>query len=180
MAEHLSKPGQVLDREHEWAMLSEFVSDPGPLRLAIVSGRRRHGKSFLLGALTRQAGGLMLTAVQEEGRVPALRRFTEAMAAHAGVHPGALRLNDWRDVLTSALDVANRAPGAPLVVIDELPYLLQNSPEIPGYLQLLYDRSQAGGAPGYLRRDQDMLRSRSPVITVADPVIRLSLVTSPR
>src|SRR5690606_32751881 len=39
-------------------------------------------------------------------------------------------------------------PGHPLLVIDELPYLLQHSPEIPGLLQLLYDRSQSGKAPG--------------------------------
>lgn len=149
MPEHLAKPGEVLDREHEWAMLREFVQDPTPpLRIAIISGRRRYGKSFLLQALTQAVGGLFLTAVQEEGRVPALRRFTEAIAAHAGVRPGALRLTDWRDVLSSALDVVNRAPGSPLLVIDELPYLLQHSPEISGYLQLLYDQSQVGAAPG--------------------------------
>ncbi|MFD5317093.1 ATP-binding protein [Streptomyces sp. NPDC127098] len=143
------KPGQLLDREHEWALLNDFLADPAPeLRLAILSGRRRNGKSFLLEALTEAVGGLYLTAVQEEGRVPALHRFTEAIAAHAGVRPGAMRLDDWRDVLTAALDVVNRAPGAPLVVIDELPYLLQHSPEIPGFLQLLYDQSQSAKAPG--------------------------------
>jgi hypothetical protein len=36
------------------------------------------------------------------------------------------------------------------VVIDELPYLLRHSPEIPGLLQHLYDESQFGqpDAPG--------------------------------
>ncbi|WP_163571832.1 ATP-binding protein [Fodinicola feengrottensis] len=33
-------------------------------------------------------------------------------------------------------------------MIDELPYLLQHSPEVPGFLQLLYDQSQFGKAPG--------------------------------
>ncbi|WP_367668921.1 ATP-binding protein [Streptomyces sp. DT2A-34] len=80
--------------------------------------------------------------------MPALHRFTEAIAAHAGVRPGAMRLDDWRDVLTAALEVVNRASGAPLIVIDELPYLMQHSPEIPGFLQLLYDQSQSGKAPG--------------------------------
>ncbi|GAA1004175.1 ATPase AAA [Acrocarpospora pleiomorpha] len=145
----LAKPDTVLDREHPWELLRDFVSDPAPqLRLAIVSGRRRHGKSFLLQALTGACGGLYLTAVQEEGRVPALRRFTEAIAAHAGLPAGALRLTDWREVLTTALEVAGRAEGAPLVVIDELPYLMQHSPEVPGFLQLLYDQSQAGQGPG--------------------------------
>lgn len=101
----------MLDRDHDWALLTDFLADPAPeLRLAIVSGRRRIGKSFLLEALTTAVGGLYLSAVQEEGRVPALRRFTEAIAAHAGVRAGALRLDDWRDVLTTALDVVHQHP----------------------------------------------------------------------
>jgi DNA-binding transcriptional ArsR family regulator len=149
MADQPVKPKRLLDRNHEWKLLSRFISDPADqLRLAIVSGRRRNGKSFLLEALTEAVGGLYLTAVQEEGQVPALRRFSELIAAHAGVRPGALRLDGWQDVLATALDVVNRAPGASLLVIDELPYLLQHSPEVPGFLQLLYDQSQSGRAPG--------------------------------
>lgn len=150
MPEHVApKPGRLLDRDPEWALLNDFVSDPAPeLRLAIVSGRRRNGKSFLLDALTEVRGGLYLSAVQEEGRAPALHRFTEAIAAHAGVRPAALHLDGWRDVLSVALDVVARAPGAPLIVIDELPYLLQHSPEITGLLQLIYDESQHGRGPG--------------------------------
>src|SRR5215217_253504 len=129
MATRYAKPAELLDRVHEWDLLNEFLADPSPqLRLGIVSGRRRYGKSFLLQALIRQAGGLFLTAVSEEGRLAALRRFTESIAAHAGIRSDALRLNDWRDVLTTALDVVKRAPGAPLIVIDELPYLLRHSP----------------------------------------------------
>ncbi|MEV4110424.1 ATP-binding protein [Nonomuraea sp. NPDC049695] len=75
----------------------------------------------------------------------ALRRFTEAIAAHAGLRPGTLRLTDWREVLTNALDVAARQAAIPLVVIDELPYLLQHSPEVPGLIQQLYDEHQRGG-----------------------------------
>lgn len=149
MAEQLTKPERLLDRDREWNMLREFVSEPAEqLRLAIVSGRRRNGKSFLLEALTEAMGGLYLTAVQEEGQVLARQRFSELIAAHAGVRPGALRLDGWQDVLATALDVVNRAPGASLLVIDELPYLLQHSPEVPGFLQLLYDQSQSGRAPG--------------------------------
>jgi uncharacterized protein len=143
------KPEDVRARDHEWSLLTGFVADPATrLRLAIVSGRRRNGKSFLLEALAEACGGLYLSAVQEEGRAPALRRFTEAIAAHAGVRPDALHLGDWRDVLTVALEVVARAPGAPLIVIDELPYLLEHSPEITGFLQLIYDQSQRNRAPG--------------------------------
>ncbi|HWE91254.1 MAG TPA: ATPase [Pseudonocardiaceae bacterium] len=98
--------------------------------------------------MTEAVGGLYLTAVQEEGRVLALQRFSAAIASHAGVRPGALRLDGWQDLLATALDVVNRAQGASLLVIDEFPYLLQHSPEVPGFLQLLYDQSQSGKAPG--------------------------------
>lgn len=60
---------------------------------------------------------------------------------------GSLRLTDWRDGLTNALDVTARSPH-PLLVIDELSYLLQHSPEIPGLLQQLYDECRRGARPG--------------------------------
>lgn len=144
----VEKPGHVLNREREWKLLSEFITDPAPqMRLAIVSGRRRSGKSYLLEALAKETGGLYVTAVQEEGRLPALQRFTQSVARAAGVPSSTLRFEDWEDALTTALDVTARQ-GFPLLVIDELPYLLQHSPEIPGLLQLLYDRSQSGGEIG--------------------------------
>jgi AAA+ ATPase superfamily predicted ATPase len=144
----MEKPQHVLNRDREWKLLSEFVADPSPqMRLAIVSGRRRSGKSYLLEALANEAGGLYVTAVQEEGRIPALQRFTRSVARVAGVPSSTLRFDDWEDALTTALDVTAR-DGSKLLVIDELPYLLQHSPEIPGLLQLLYDRSQSGEGSG--------------------------------
>ncbi len=62
------KPEDVVDRDREWDLLAEFVTDPDPaMRLGIVSGRRRHGKSYLLQALCERVGGLYVTAVREEG-----------------------------------------------------------------------------------------------------------------
>ncbi|WP_367668920.1 hypothetical protein [Streptomyces sp. DT2A-34] len=58
MPGQLSKPERLLDRDHEWALLSDFLDDPATeLRLAAVSGRRRNGQSFLLEALTEAVGG---------------------------------------------------------------------------------------------------------------------------
>ncbi|MFD4144389.1 ATP-binding protein [Streptomyces sp. NPDC058572] len=144
----LDKPVDVVGRDREWGLLAEFLADPDPaMRLGIVSGRRRHGKSYLLEALSEQVGGLYVTAVREEGRLPAIRRFSDTVAAHAGLRPGSLRLVDWRDVLSNALEVTARSRH-PLLVIDELPYLLQHSPEIPGLLQQLYDERQRGARGG--------------------------------
>jgi hypothetical protein len=146
----LGKPADMVDRDREWASLTDFVTGGGPkLKLGIVSGRRRHGKSFLLQHLARLFDGLYLTAVEEDGRAAALRRFSAAIARRSGLPVSAVEMNDWEPLLRSALTVARRTSAVPLVVIDELPYLLRHSPEIPGLLQHLYDESQFGdpGAP---------------------------------
>jgi hypothetical protein len=149
--ERMAKPADMLDRDREWASLVGFVAGgEAKLRIGIVSGRRRHGKSFLLQHLAREVGGLYLTAVEEDSRTSALRRFSAAVAAHSGLPTSAVAMDDWEPLLRSSLTVARRTSATPLVVIDELPYLLRHSPEIPGLLQHIYDESQFGrlDAPG--------------------------------
>ncbi|OIV38643.1 ATPase [Mangrovactinospora gilvigrisea] len=141
------KPARVQHRDREWAMLAEFAARAGDsLRIAVVSGRRRYGKSFLLQALTEAMGGLYITAVQEDGARAAKDRIAQALASHSGLPTDALRIEDWDQLLRTVFQVAGRGPGAPLVVIDEFPYLLQHSPEIPGLLQRIYDEGQFGTA----------------------------------
>jgi len=71
----MERPADLFDREAEWSDLADFVHQPGPgIRLALVSGRRRQGKSFLLRRLTEVTGGFYYQAVEEE-RSQALRSF---------------------------------------------------------------------------------------------------------
>ncbi len=141
--ESLVKPATVVDRVREWQLLTDFLADPAPaMRLGVVSGRRRHGKSYLLRALVDAAGGFYFTAAREEGRVVALRRFARAVAEYAGLEPDSLEFADWNNALTNAVQVCARRGGHRLMVLDELPYLLDHSREIPGILQLLYDDDQ--------------------------------------
>ncbi|MEV4171619.1 ATP-binding protein [Nonomuraea sp. NPDC049709] len=132
--------------------MTQFIQHPDPhLRLGVVSGRRRVGKSFLLRALAETAGGLYVSAVAEEGVVAARRRLAAEIARYAGV-PGELITDaGWESLLATAIELTSgrggKAPG--VLVIDELPYWMAHSPELPGLLQLLYDQSQAGqGVPG--------------------------------
>jgi AAA+ ATPase superfamily predicted ATPase len=148
----VNKPAYLLDRVEQWAALGRFLDRGGPrLRIGLVSGRRRHGKSFLLRALAEVRGGLYVTAVQEEGARAAKERFCEAIAVHAGLPAGSVQLGDWEQILRTALDVVARhaldAGGAPLLVIDEFPYLLAHSPELPSLLQHIYDEAQLGETP---------------------------------
>lgn len=141
-----SKPANVFDREHEWNDLAAFATDGAPgLRIGIVRGRRRHGKSFVLEHLCRAVGGAYVLALQES-RLMALNRFSDALAGRLGFSVG--RFEDWVSALDGAVDGLAQA-GVALLVLDEFPYLVANSPELPSVLQALYDRRGpgSGGLP---------------------------------
>lgn len=149
-------PGHVLFRDEEWTKLTRFAHhDNGALRIGVVSGRRRLGKSYLLRALCEELGGTYLLAVQEDSRPAAQARVVEMIARTRGLPAGTLRLgDDWAAILRLLLQPhtgTGKVP--PLVVLDELPYLLRHSPELPGLLQSLYDeaRYEVGAGRATLR-----------------------------
>lgn len=143
----MNKPDGVFDREQEWSDLTRFLTSPGSgMRLGVVYGRRRQGKSFLLRRLVQEAGGLYMMAVEEERRL-ALERFAGTAAQTLfGVPASNLVFDTWENALRSAIvalpRVARHAGTAPVLVIDELPHILRHSPEVPSLLQLLYDESR--------------------------------------
>jgi AAA+ ATPase superfamily predicted ATPase len=149
------RPEDLFDRVSEWSNLSNFASAQQPgLRLAIVSGRRRQGKSFLLRRLARSTGALYHQA-QEVERFQALARFADDVGVGLGIGRGQLHFGDWETALRAALAYPERGSGAVpspgasgsrrILVIDELPYLLAHSPEIPSVLQEIYDESHDEG-----------------------------------
>lgn len=137
----------MFDRDQEWSDLVRLLQSPGPgMRLGVVYGRRRQGKSFLLRRLVKAAGGLYVMAAEEERRL-ALERFASAAAQPLfGMPAGNLAFGNWEDALRSVLAAlpraARRSDTAPVLVIDELPHILKHSPELPSVLQLLYDESR--------------------------------------
>lgn len=142
----MRRPADLFDREAEWRELAEFATSAGPgIRLALVRGRRRQGKSFLLRRLAAAAGGFYLQAVEEERR-QALSSFGAALGRHLGVPGGRLELTDWDDAARALAELPRG--GRPVVaVLDEFPYLLAHSPELPSVLQRVIDRSRDGGPP---------------------------------
>ena len=59
----VSKPEHIFDRAREWEGLVQFATSSGAdVRLGIVSGRRRQGKTYLLDATANTFGGLFFTA----------------------------------------------------------------------------------------------------------------------
>lgn len=131
---NIAKPAEVFDREWEWESLAGFARGVKVPRLGIVSGRRRQGKSYLLRRICDHPDldGLYVLA-QEQTRHVALRQFADAMARRLGLD-ASIRFPGWDEALRFLLA---RAPA--LLVIDEFPYLLQHSPELPSVIQALYD-----------------------------------------
>ncbi|MFG1703685.1 ATP-binding protein [Nonomuraea sp. M3C6] len=134
------KPDGVFDRAHEWDDLVQFTGDPAPgLRIGVVRGRRRHGKSFLLEHLCEAVNGVYTVALRQS-RTMALARFSDSLSQSLGYQLG--NFPNWVVALDTAVDALSRRPGAhpPLLVLDEFPYLADHSPELPSAIQALYDQ----------------------------------------
>jgi uncharacterized protein len=143
------RPSDLFDRTDEWEELTRLATSDAPgMRVAVVSGRRRHGKSYLLRRLAHATDGLYHQARELE-RPLALDQFALDVGDHLDLDPDSLRFESWESALRVALGM-RRAPrpgrrtprGARVLVIDELPYLLAHAPEISSVLQLLYDEAQ--------------------------------------
>lgn len=165
MSPALPRPADLFDRQREWDALSNFVTDSTPgLRIAIVYGRRRQGKSYPLRRLAAAAPGFYYQALEHEP-AQALAELGERLGAHLGV--GRLALASWDEAVAILGRLAPRTSGAlgttlfgatpvggggygvgpAVAIIDEFPYLLEKSPELPSLLQRAVDSSKESGSP---------------------------------
>ncbi len=140
----IPKPSRLHDREVEWDDLSRFASPHQPgLRLGIVYGRRRFGKTFLLRRFVEAMGGVYHLALSEERR-PGLDRFANSLSQQLQWAPPQM-FRDWSDAVGQAIDVLGvRGTRPQVLVIDEFPYLQQVSPDIDSSIQALLDEAAAG------------------------------------
>ncbi|GAB3225862.1 ATP-binding protein [Glycomyces halotolerans] len=128
----MEKPPEMFDRESEWAALDRFVSDDRPgATLGVVSGRRRQGKTFLLDAVVRAAGGFYFGAT-EAADAESLRRFGDSLTRFARPMT-AFHFADWFEAIDAVLALGRERPVP--VVIDEFPYLVRANSELPSILQ---------------------------------------------
>jgi hypothetical protein len=142
----LAKPSHMFDRDDEWSALARFATNRSPdVRLAVVSGRRRQGKTLLLTSLADATGGFFFAA-SETTEVDALRQFGAALADYAG-GAAAYHFNSWEE----ALDALFATVGDRLIVIDEFPYLVKASPSLPSLLQRALDPRGAARRGGLVR-----------------------------
>ncbi len=129
-----------LDRQEELGRLDRLARSKGG-GLAVLHGRRRLGKTRLLLEWCRRHEGLYLTADLSS---PDVQRRTLA-GAIASRFPGFADAEypDWTALLARLTRDARQAKWRGPVVIDELPYLVQSSPELPSILQRWIDHEAA-------------------------------------
>ena len=128
----------LIDRERELAALEGAAAARGG-QLAIVWGRRRVGKTYLLEAFSRERRSVYYTATSQSAPVE-LAAFTDAVREQLGSDglPAGYAFPDW----STALDfVADRAASQRLVVVlDEFPYLAGSTPGLESVVQRWWDQ----------------------------------------
>ncbi|MFT3713577.1 MAG: ATP-binding protein [Archangium sp.] len=125
-----------LNRKLEWAAL-DAARRRRDGALVVVSGRRRVGKTRLLIEWVRREGGVYFVADESS---PALQRryFAETLARRLPAFAD-VEYRDWRGLLSRLAVEAKRLRFTGPLVIDELPYLVASSPELPSVLQQWID-----------------------------------------
>lgn len=157
----IGKPADMFGRDREWSELVAFATDQrAHPTLAVVTGLRRQGKTFLLNALTEALGGLYFEAAPATER-ESLRMFGAAVGRRVGAGIQ-LDFGTWPEALDYLLSLAPHRSG--LVVLDEFPLLVKNGRGLPAQL------CRALAEPGYAS-DGRRSRTRLVVCGAATPAM---------
>ena len=127
------------DREDELQSLDRAWAAPGPV-LALVWGRRRTGKTRLLGKFVEGKRAIFYGATQQASptELAALGQATREALSPAGTD--LLALGDFPDWTTAFDYLADRSRTERLVVVlDEFPYLVETDPSLPSIIQRFWD-----------------------------------------
>ena len=135
------KPADLVGRDSEWELLSSMWNTPKP-ELVIVLGRRRVGKSYLLGRFAQAVGGLYYQATRrtEAEQLARLSRAIGDRFADSALQRG-VGFPDWEALFGYVTDRAGADPF--LLVLDEFPYLSDAAPALPSIVQGLWDHAWA-------------------------------------
>jgi AAA+ ATPase superfamily predicted ATPase len=168
---------EFINRHQEMQRLRRVV-DREQAALVVIWGRRRLGKSRLLAEWCQQVSGTYWVADES---APAIQRQYLAEALET-LFPGfaAVTYPDWTTLLTRLSDEAKRLKWPGPFVIDEFPYLISGSPELPSVLQKWVDREKREGGitlalSGSSQRMMldSVLNSDAPLFGRADEMFRL-------
>jgi AAA+ ATPase superfamily predicted ATPase len=138
----IEKPSELREREWEWETLVDFATKPDlGATLGLLYGRRRQGKTFMLELLSEATGGFMFTAPQQYGP-ESLHALSEAYQAYTDSVEA--DFTNWRAAVDALLRLGERDGKPTLVVLDEFPFLIENEPGLPSFIQIaMSPRSRA-------------------------------------
>lgn len=128
---------EFVDRIQEMQRLDRLLrSKEGSL--AVIWGRRRLGKTRLLLEWAAKHRGIYYVADESSASVQR-KYFTLALSS---AFPGFADVDypDWRSLFLRLAQEAKRLNWRGPLIIDELPYLIASSPELPSVLQGFVDR----------------------------------------
>lgn len=173
---------KFVNRQQELARLNRLVnSDEGGM--AVIWGRRRVGKTRLLLEWSDKHNGIYYTADESTSSVQ--RKYFALALQQILPDFAAVEYSDWHSLLTrlakEALYIGWRGP----LVIDELPYLISASPELPSVLQRFidHDAKKARMIIALCGSSQQMMQgavldASSPLFGRATEVIKLGPITA--
>ena len=128
-------PPLFVDRERERAQLRELLDRPGP-NLALVTGRRRVGKTYLLTNTWPDAQTFYFVAA--EGSSPINRReLVQSVARHFDLRLDPADYPTWRTVFRLLYEL--RTPEPLVIVLDEFQYLMGTREGVPSQLNAIHD-----------------------------------------
>lgn len=163
---------KFLDRKHELGRLQARWGQAAA-SMVVLYGRRRCGKSTLLQKVTG-AGDVYYLASQESA---ALQR--EALAKEIGRRLPSFEAAVYRSWSALLQTLNERARAGFHLILDEFPYLVQTSPELPSVLQQVWDRRESRRVSFVLcgssqRMMQGLVLDRTaPLYGRADEILRI-------
>lgn len=136
----------LLGREAECGALQAAWSSAkkGEPQLAVVWGRRRVGKTFLLSHFSEGRRAVFFGATEQAEAVE-LQRLAEAVRRDLGDTTADLLgggFASWEAALRWFASLALKEPLA--LVVDEVPYLLGSTPALPSIVQVVWDHLPKG------------------------------------
>ncbi|RCW45187.1 hypothetical protein DFQ14_103153 [Halopolyspora algeriensis] len=143
MARFVGRTRELRILDEELARVSRTPDDDRPGRCLLVRGRRRVGKSRLIETFVDRSGAAALyftaSGVPTEAELAGLRRDAQESSLPARDLLGAGQPSNWDDALRLlAASLPEDTPS--VVVIDELPYLMDDDHAFEGTLQRAWDR----------------------------------------
>lgn len=168
---------EFVDRKEETARLKD-VADRDKFSLAVVYGRRRLGKSTLIKRILSD-NDVYFLADRSEGQHQ--RTLLAKVVAQLLPDFDKLTYPDWESMLRA---INYRTERRFVLCLDEFPYLVEQSPELPSVLQKLIDEKQLKYNLVLCGSSQNMmyglfLDATAPLYGRADEIMRLTPLRLP-